>query len=265
MSRKKIILLLVMLCCFVTTGVAQEMYEYNTYYSASGDSLLYRSLKPKVKKGKKYPLVLFLHGAGQKGNDNEKQLSPGSELFTNPDVQEKYPSYVIFPQCPKNDYWAYDRVPKNFDNLPYADKMNPTLTLVKELLDEILRTTPSVDKSRIYVMGFSMGGVGTYDIVSRYPEMFAAAVPLCGAIAPGHLGAAKDVKFRIFHGDKDPTVPVKCSRRVQDELKAIGAEFEYIEFPGAKHGICGMTFRRPDFIDWIFAQKKGKRMARVGK
>lgn len=257
---KKIFIFLTLIIANLAVGFGQESYQYNKYFSEDGDSLLYRSLKPaKIEKGKKYPLVLFLHGAGQKGNDNEKQINAGADMFLNPYNRERHPAFVIFPQCPRNDYWAYDRVPKNFDNLPYPDKMNPTLTLVKELLDEYLQM-PEVDKSRIYVMGFSMGGVGTYEIVSRYPEIFAAAVPICGAIAPGHLQGAKDVKFRIFHGDEDPTVPVECSRRVYKELRSIGAELDYVEFPGAKHGICGQTFSRPDFMEWVFAQRKGKRM-----
>lgn len=257
---KTLILFLAALLVNTAAAFGQDSFDYNKYFSAKGDSLLYRSLKPaKIEQGKKYPLLIFLHGAGQKGNDNEKQLLQWSNMFLNPYNRDKYPAFVVFPQCPRNDYWAYDRVPKNFDNLPYPDKMNPTLTLVKELIDQYL-LMPEVDKSRVYVVGFSMGGVGTYELVSRYPEIFAAAVPLCGAIAPGHLGGAKDVKFRIFHGDEDPTVPVECSRRVYKELKAIGAEFEYIEYPAAKHGICGQTFSRPDFMEWIFAQKRGKRI-----
>jgi predicted peptidase len=192
------------------------------------------------------------------------QLNSGGKMFLNPLNREKYPAFVIFPQCPKNELWAYERVPKNFDKLPYPDKMNRSMQLVKEVLDKYLQM-PEVDKDRVYVMGSSMGGVGTYEIVSRYPEIFAAAVPLCGAIAPGHLGGAKDVKFRIYHGDDDTTVPVECARRVYRELRSIGAEFEYIEYPGGKHGIGSMTFTRPDFMEWIFAQRRGKRMVKIKK
>lgn len=259
---KKCGLLLIAVFVSAMFAYGQETYEYNKHIAANGDYLLYRSLKPaKIEKGKKYPLVLFLHNAGLRGNDNEMQLNSGGKMFLNPLNREKYPAFVIFPQCPKNELWAYDRVPKNFDNLPYPEQMNRSMQLVKEVLDKYLQM-PEVDKDRVYVMGSSMGGVGTYEIVSRYPEIFAAAVPLCGAIAPGHLGGVKDVKFRIYHGDDDPTVPVECARRVYKELRAIGAEFEYIEYPGGKHGIGSMTFTRPDFMDWVFAQKRGKKMAK---
>jgi predicted peptidase len=115
---------------------------------------------------------------------------------------------------------------------------------------------PEVDKSRIYVMGASMGGVGTFDIVAHYPELFAAAIPICGAIAPGHLASAKDVSFWIFHGDDDPTVPVRCSRRAYIELKKAGADVSYTEIASGKHGINYHVYNTPGFMKWLFSQKR---------
>ena len=105
-------------------------------------------------------------------------------------------------------------------------------------------------------MGASMGGVGTFDIVAHYPEIFAAAVPLCGAIAPGHLAGAKDVSFWIFHGDDDATVPVECSRRVYRELQEAGADVKYTEIASGKHGINHQVYNTPGFMEWIFKQKR---------
>lgn len=253
---KRIILFLTVLLAGSHLSSAQESYDYNVYVSPQGDSLLYRSLKPQdMKKGKKYPLMLVLHDAGKKGNDNEKQLQTGAKMFLNPVNRDKYPCFVVIPQCPKGKWWTYDRVPKDFNKLPYADTLNTHLALAKAVLDEYL-AMPEVDKSRIYVMGASMGGVGTFDIVAHYPEIFAAAVPLCGAIAPGHLAEAKDVSFWIFHGDDDATVPVECSRRAYRELQEAGADVKYTEIASGKHGINHQVYNTPGFMEWIFKQKR---------
>ncbi len=243
---------------FLSTAIAgaQDAYEYNVFFSNTGDSLLYRSLRPQeIRKGKKYPLVVVLHDAGKKGNDNEKQLLTGAKMFLNPVNRDKYPSFVIIPQCPKGLWWTYDRLPKNFDTLPYSESLNPILAMVKELIDSYLEM-PEVDKSRVYVMGASMGGVGTFDLAAHHPDIFAAAIPICGAIAQGHLAKAKNVAFRIFHGDDDATVPVRCSQRAYLELKEAGAKVEYIEIPCGKHGINFHVYNKTDFLEWMYKQRK---------
>ena len=115
---------------------------------------------------------------------------------------------------------------------------------------------PEVDTQRVYIIGLSMGAMGTYDLVVRYPEIFAAAVPICGTVNPSRLSVAKDVKFRIFHGDADDVVPVKGSREAYKALKAAGADVEYIEFPGCNHGSWNPAFNYPGFMDWLFKQKR---------
>ena len=142
--------------------------------------------------------------------------------------------------------------------MPKEEVMPPVLRNLKELLEHYL-ANPMVDKSRVYIMGLSMGGMATYDIVSRFPEIFAAAIPICGAVKSGSLEAAKDVKFRIYHGDADDIVPVECSRKAYRELKAAGADVEYIEFPGCNHGSWNPAFGRDDFMPWLFKQKKSRK------
>lgn len=105
-------------------------------------------------------------------------------------------------------------------------------------------------------MGLSMGGMGTFDLAIRYPEVFAAAVPICGIVNPARLSAAKDVKFRIYHGDADNIVPVEGSRQAYKALKAAGADVEYIEFPGVNHGSWTPAFNDSEFMEWLFNQKK---------
>lgn len=240
------------------TVAAQQGYEKKVFVSPEGDSLRYRMIRPEsVKSGKKYPLVLFLHGAGERGDDNNRQLNHGGQMFLNPVNREKYPAYVLVPQCPPSEYWAYKERPKSFvpAEMPVGQELTPLFRTLKQLLDTYL-AMPDVDKSRIYIVGLSMGAMGTYDLVSRYPEIFAAAIPICGTVNPSRLSAAKDVKFRIFHGDADGIVPVEGSREAYKALKAAGARVEYIEFPGCDHGSWHPAFNYPDFMDWLFKQKK---------
>ena len=255
---KKLILLLSVLLFSLEFVAAQDEYERSVFVSSSGDSLNYRLLEPEVMQaGEKYPLVLFLHGAGERGNDNEKQLTHGGEKFLNPVKREKNPAFVLFPQCPESGYWAYENRPQSFipTQMPVGKEMPSVFQAVKELLDMYL-ANPQVDKSRIYIMGLSMGAMGTYDMVSRFPDIFAAAVPICGTVNPTRLSAARNVAFRIFHGDADDVVPVAGSRQAYKVLKAAGASVEYIEFPGCNHGSWNPAFNYPDFMKWLFTQKK---------
>ena len=280
---KKTLFLLILLCAgfaaasaqpsnrpkaFNNSKAAYDAYESKEFVSTEGQSLKYRVLAPQdMNAKKKYPLVIFMHGAGERGDDNEAQLTHGGQMFLNPVMQEKYPAYVLFPQCPSKGFWARPSFPNSPKKGPKGpggnNEMSPILKAVKELLDKYI-ALPNVDPTRVYIMGLSMGGMATFDMVCRFPEMFAAAVPICGAVGPGRLAAAKDVKFRIFHGDADPTVPVECSRMAYRELKAAGADVEYIEYPGCAHASWTPAFNEPDFLEWVFAQKN-RRAARKNK
>lgn len=199
---------------FFLFSFAQETFQKETYISSRGDTLLYRLLRPEVMKpDEKYPLVLFLHGAGERGNDNEKQLVHGGQMWLNPVNREKYPAFILAPQCPETGYWAYTERPSSFApaDMPLEVPVSPIFRTLKELLDFYL-AMPQIDKDRIYVMGLSMGGMGTFDMAVRYPEIFAAAIPICGTVNPARLKAGKSVKFRIFHGDADNVVTPEGSR-----------------------------------------------------
>ena len=258
MYMKRLLAILIMFWSLLGIVYGQNEFEKNVYVSASGDSLNYRLLCPEIEQeGEKYPLVLFLHGAGERGSDNEKQLFHGSQMWLNPVNRENYPAFVLFPQCPESGYWAYTERPSSFepDQMPSDVPISPIFTALKELLDSYL-SMPQVDKQRVYVIGLSMGAMGTYDLVIRYPEVFAAAIPICGTVNPTRLNAAKEVKFRIFHGDADNVVPISGSRQSYKALKAVGADVRYTEFPGTTHGSWNPAFNQPDFMSWLFSQKK---------
>ena len=237
---------------------AQESYQKKEFVSSSGDSLRYRLLCPaEDKSGEKYPLVLFLHGGGERGNDNETQLTHGGQMFLNPVNREKHPAFVLIPQCPADAYWAYPSRPASFfpAEMPVGQEISPVFKSLKELLDTYL-ALPQVDKNRIYIVGLSMGGMGTYDMVIRFPELFAAAIPICGTVNPSRLTNVKGVAFRIFHGDADNVVTVEGSREAYMALKKAGIDVEYIEFPGCGHDSWTPAFNYPGFMDWLFEQEK---------
>lgn len=233
-----------------------EAYSRETFTDDAGTVLPYRMLRPEtIKPGEKYPLVVFLHGSGERGNDNEAQLTHGASIFSNPVNMEKFPAFVVFPQCPADERWAeYNKaITFNDDSPAPTESANEKalLSLIARLIDE-----NPIDIDRLYITGLSMGGMGTFDIVCRHPELFAAAIPICGAVNPTRLPAAKDVKFRIFHGANDESVPTIWSRKAYKALRQAGADVEYIEFAGTPHDSWTPAFNRPDFLLWLFSQKK---------
>lgn len=239
---------------------AQNEYVGKVFITESKDSLRYRELLPEnFDSEAKYPLVLFLHGAGERGKDNKAQLSHGAMMFTNPLNREKYPAIVVYPQCPVDQFWPFDNIYKgklDKDAFPANASISKPLKAVMELLNQYI-ASGNVDMGRIYVMGLSMGGMGAFDLACRYPDVFAAAVPICGGIHPDRLKAvAGKVKFRIFHGDKDDVVPVENSRMAYLALKKYGVKAEYTEFVGCNHESWNPAFNLPDFLPWLFIQKK---------
>ena len=255
-TMKKLIVIIAFMLTAMAAASAQSKFEPKVFESSEGIQLNYQELKPiDTAKEKKYPLVIFLHGMGERGDDNKTQLTHGSQMFLNPANQEKYPAYVLFPQCPETAFWAYARPTLN---MKAEDKMPPIFQAVKEMIDKYL-AYPDIDTQRVYIMGLSMGGMATFDMVARFPEIFAAAVPICGAVDPSRLAATKGVNFRIFHGDADRVVPVICSRMAYKALREADVDVEYYEFPGCDHASWNPAFNRPDFMEWLFKQKKAKK------
>lgn len=233
-------------------------YEKREFVSSAGMVLPYRLLVPEeIEPGRKYPLVLFLHGAGERGSDNEAQLTHGGQMWLNPVNRAKYPAFVVAPQCPATDYWAYPERPSTFvaDSLPDLAEPTRAIAALRELVEEYTANL-QVDAGRIYVMGLSMGGMAVYDLAARYPEVFAAAVPICGVVKPERLAVAAQVPFRIYHGDDDSVVPVWGSRNAYCALRQAGATVDYFEFPGVNHGSWNNAFNDRDLLPWLFSQHK---------
>lgn len=241
--------------CFYNTPIAEYTYET---FEASDGLLNYRKLEPQVVDSqKKYPLIIFLHGAGERGNDNDLQLRYGSELFAKHTAE--YPAYVLFPQCVFPYFWAFEKWPEaglEASTFPIEFAQGTMLGRVKELIDSY-RNLPQIDTERIYICGLSMGAIATFDLAVRYPDIFAAAVPICGGVKIDRLDdQAKKIAWRIFHGDNDDVMPVSNSRTAYKRLQSLGADVEYIEFPGVYHDAWTYALKRDDFLPWLFSKRK---------
>ena len=255
--KNRYLIIFIIFLYSISISAQNEAYTKGVYVDKQKNSMPYRFLQPKkMEKGKKYPLVLFLHGAGERGNDNESQLRNGGTVFSNPANRDKYPCFVLFPQCPEGAYWSLEKRPekgyKNGNPLPKDAPITSHLRLVKELLDETLATYP-IDPKRVYIMGISMGAIATLDMVHRFPDTFAKAVSICGATNIERMREFKGkTKFRFYHGDIDDVIPVTYSREAYETLKSTGKKVEYIEFYGANHNAWHPAFNTKDFLEWSF-------------
>jgi predicted peptidase len=231
----------------------RERFEKQEYVDAEGGKLPYRLLKPQqVDDNKKYPLVVFLHGAGERGNDNTKQLVHGMADFASDEVMQKYPAFVIAPQCPEGKQWV--DVPWSADEHAMPEKPSVPLRQTLDLIDQLKKKLP-IDDSRIYVTGLSMGGFGTWDAIQRRPNFFAAAAPICGGGDAALAERIKRVPVWAFHGDADGAVKVRRSRDMIAALKAAGGSPKYTEYPGVGHNSWTATYSNPEFYAWLFEQK----------
>ncbi len=238
----------------------QQGYESRVFIG-SELALPYRILIPlNFDPTQTYPLLLFLHGAGERGSDNQSQLAHFHHLFLDAVNSESHPAIVVFPQCPTDDYWAnanIDRYPDRLD-IEFQNGGEPTQALqsVLELMDS-LSCLPFVDKSRVYVGGLSMGGMGTFEILYRRPDMFAAAFPICGGAHPATVHTyAKEVPLWVFHGDQDHIVLPDFSVQMVEAIKKAGGDPKLTLYEGAKHDSWKNASVEPELLPWIFSQRK---------
>ena len=259
MKYNRILILLI----FSISAKAQDMDIYQKkLYLNQGDTLPYRIMyPPDFNDTGKYPLLLFLHGAGERGNDNEQQLVHGGSLFSNPSLRRDFPAVVVFPQCPEDDWWA--RMERSADNdesrnFIFPGKGPPTrsMHLVMELLDVLLDGS-YIDNDRVYLGGLSMGGMGTFDLLSLRPRTFAAAFPICGG---GNPKSARKISgltsFWIFHGAEDDVVDPEYSTAMADALKKHKGKVKLTIYPGTGHNSWDKAFSEPELLPWLFSNRR---------
>jgi predicted peptidase len=256
---------------YITTNVFcqnNSLYEKRLFISG-GDTLPYRLLLPKNYDGlKKYPIVFFLHGAGERGNDNERQLGSAANLFLKDSLREKYTAIVVFPQCPKggswsSSKWVFDTIPNqkpdptkpkgHFEFPPNATATKEMKLLMKLIGD--LENKYKLDKERFYVGGFSMGAMGTFELVNYMQNKFAAAFPICGG---AHVETAKNMRktsWWMFHGGKDLLILPESSEKMAVALKSYGADVKRSLYPEVGHSQT-KALAENDLLQWLFSQRR---------
>lgn len=255
------LLLLAVLCAMVLPAVAEDplqalaaKFEARSHAGAQGEQLGYRLFKPaNYDPARKYPLVLFLHGAGERGSNNIAQLKHGMKVFTSDDMVARNPAFVVVPQVPQNQKWSDVNWSEMKNALPKEPSTSMRLTM--EVL-AALQKEFSIDADRIYVTGISMGGYGTWDAICRYPGVFAAAVPVCGGGDEAQAAVLAKLPIWCFHGDKDTAVPVARSRNMIEAIKQAGGSPKYTEYPGVGHNSWDNAYADAALYDWLFAQKR---------
>ncbi|MDP6046768.1 MAG: dienelactone hydrolase family protein, partial [Phycisphaerae bacterium] len=251
---KKLLCLTVLVVGFASLAYGDDPFAARTYESGK-DTLLYRIHSPeKVEAGKKYPLVVLFHGAGERGSDNKKQLVHGAADILKFAQAAKQPIFFIAPQCPRGQQWVNAPWSKLSHTMP--KEASKPMTLAIGLIKKTVADLP-VDDKRIYVTGLSMGGFGTWDIIQRMPDYFAAAMPICGGGDPAQAAKLKKMPVWCFHGGNDRVVKTQLSRKMIGAIKKAGGAPKYTEYPGVGHNSWSRTFKDKQVLTWMFAQKKG--------
>ena len=241
---------LIMACVMLARCMlfSQDLTLYQKRWLVQGkDTLPYRLLLPeKYDSTKKYPLIFFLHGAGERGNDNSSQLTHGASLFLEPATRQQFPAIVVFPQCSASGYWSnawreFDSTKAvNFTFLQGGDPTND-MRLLQELIMYIIINYP-VQKEQVYVGGLSMGGMGTFELARRNPTLFAAAFPICGGAHPATAKIMRHINWWIFHGAKDDVVKFEYSAAMSEALKKNKATVKFSLYPEANHNSWDLAF-----------------------
>lgn len=239
--------------------VSIDDYEARVFTSSQGDKIQYRLFIPRdYDPDTQYPLVLFHHGGGGAGNDNRRNLEGPCPLeWAGPERQAKNPCFIVTPQIPRDESSDRENGP------PRTEVMKVHIKTIHEILDS-LEEEFSIDTSREYVTGLSMGGECTWMSIIERPDRFAAAVPICAGdkfigMEPSEMGR-KFAQFPLwlFHGDADHVISVDVSRRLVKALRDAGGNPKYTEYPGVGHGSWEIVYRDLELIEWFFAQSRGK-------
>ncbi len=187
------------------------------------------------KKQQRWPLIMFLHGAGERGDNLEKVKKHGPPKIV--EKQKDFPFIVVSPQCPTGDWWTDE------------------VEVLINLLDDIVARY-KVDKQRIYLTGLSMGGYGTWSLASAHPERFAAIAPICGGGKRFMAMRLEDIPVWVFHGAKDKTVPLKESEEMVDAIRNRGGNAKFTIYPDAGHDSWTETYNNQKLYDWFLEHRK---------
>jgi len=255
--------LLVTVVIFFLFGTlnAQDLSSYKKeVFQMDCKQMPYRLLLPKnYSQQKEYPLILMLHGSGERGNDNELQLTHGADLFLKENNYNEYPAIVVFPQCAKNSSWARVDVFGDWKNRKFTFHKRPEPTedmLLLEGLIKSLKKEYGINNGQMYVGGLSMGGMGTFELVRRNPKMFVAAFPICGGANPEIANKIKKTRWWVFHGENDNVVPSKYSTQMVNALQKLDSDVTYSLYPDVEHNSWDNAFAEVELLPWLFSISK---------
>lgn len=245
----------------VVTPVS-EVINVNTalkravFTSEEGQRLPYRLFLPAdYNESYAYPVVLFLHGAGERGSDNSSHLkNVVQKLFDDPS-SPFYQCILICPQCPSEAQWV-DTPWSNGNYFVNRTPLSKPLGAALELLDSLMETY-SINPARQYVMGISMGGFGTWDLLMRYPDRFAAAIPICGGADTSYADELVNIPIQTFHDSTDTIVPYSGTSLMVKAIERAGGEL--ITFTTTNqygHGVWDAAVETEGLFDWLFSQRK---------
>ncbi|GCE03184.1 alpha/beta hydrolase-fold protein [Dictyobacter aurantiacus] len=260
----------------VNKAVMVDGYQKRVFSDGQGHNLPYYLYQPAhYNPAHKYPLVLLLHGGGERAQPHNTPAQNQALLFEqdyvrvwsdtytgahDPHIQQRWPTFVVVPQVMIPHQWVNNSSREG----SYKQAPRPTreLLMAKQLIDSLQKQYTGIDPHRLYVTGVSQGGYGTWDIIERWPHYFAAAAPISGAGDPSKVGVLKDLPVWAFHGAKDPIVPVSGTRQMIAAMRAAGESPRYTELPHGQHYIWGEIYSLnnasnpvPNFYSWLFSQK----------
>lgn len=231
-----------------------ERFEAHTFIGRDGHVMPYRLFRPRAIAGRTYPLVVFLHGSGGIGTDNNKQFTGGnligSRVWALDTNQGWQPVFVIVPQSDRG--WV-EGINAQTETKPSDGA--PGVDLLFQLLDSILPTLP-IDRGRIYLTGQSLGGFGTFYMVMQRPDLFAAAIPVCGGGDPAQANKFRGVPIWAFHGVEDPVVAAQRSREMVEAIRSVGGSATLTEYEGVGHNSWEFAYTEPELLSWLYAQHK---------
>ena len=234
-----------------------ELYSKETFISADG-SMPYRLLTPdNYDATKTYPLLVFLHGSGERGSDNELQLVHGASFFASDSVRARFPAFVVFPQCPKDESWSFYNYSDPKEDGKFTAPAKTYNHKQQQLLEALINDLSqyySIDQTRLYIGGLSMGAMGTLELIKRNPKRFAAAFAICGGANPKAARKLKHTPLWLFHGEADQVVPAYFSTELFNALKLRRADVKITMYAKVGHDSWTPTFKEPELLSWIFSK-----------
>lgn len=226
-------------------------------YQSGGDTLRYRLFTAKpAADGTKPPLVIFLHGAGERGDDNAAQLKHGVAEFHR--RQSANPCTILAPQCPAESKWVTVDWSAPGGTGAFPSEPSRPLALTIDVVDRLI-AGGQVDPDRVYLTGLSMGGYGSWYAAGMPGSRFAAVAPICGGGDPGWAARYVGLPVWAFHGSDDRAVPVSRSREMIEAIRAVGGDPRYTEYPAVGHDSWTRTYADDAFHTWLFAQRRSDR------